>query len=228
MGAKDADITNLNVLVSAENTIAQLEQGSGDGAAAPMVISAAAKIGGNDVQANVAGNQITFTLSSGLNSSDMVTGFTINASSNADKLIVTVMNGITRTITFRNGQANATVSELLGPSIDPQGNGVAVGTLRDLLGKQSLEVSGELRDISGNPNRKSIVLLRLVKDSNAPAPVLINASAVIAGNDITAMIQTGNFVTLEIPSTISDSSRITDFKMKSSKEAKQLHSLPVG
>jgi hypothetical protein len=147
-GAIDADITNLNVLTAAEAKIAEREAAA-QTPAVPMITSASANIGGRSVAAAIGNsNVVNFTLPASLQADDRFTGFTVQASGDVQKLKVTFA-GISKTVNFYNGVANVSVSQLLGSSLDPQGDGVSVGTLRSLLGANALTVSGVITDASG-------------------------------------------------------------------------------
>ncbi|WP_186446059.1 Ig-like domain-containing protein [Paenibacillus cremeus] len=218
-GAIDSDITNLSVLIAAEAVIAEL-------LAPPVFKSASATIGGANIPAAVSadGSMITFSISSALSDTSMVTGFTINASSDVKDLVVTFM-GLSRTVPFTNGTAVATVSQLLGSAFDPQGDGVSVGVLRGILADGALSVPGALTDLSGHSTN---VVLKLAKTPGVSAPVLTAASATIGNQSVPAVISQGNFITFTLSDSLPGSAMITGFRIESGDRASKLTFAPGG
>lgn len=209
-GAAYADISNLQVLINAESKVADNEP--------PVILSGSATIGGAAVPAVVSNNEVTFTLGHSLNNSDMITAFAMVASPDANKLIVTA-SGLSRTITFTSGTANMTVAQLLGPGFDPQGDGVAVGTIRSHLAGGNLELTGELFDQIGN---KSVVKLKIVKEAGAPAPVITSASAVIGNQTIPIVMTVPNYIAFIIDDALPDSAMFTSLTVTASQGANNL------
>jgi|GEM_PF-3399216 len=124
------------------------------------IISASAKIGGQYYSAvKVGENEFTFTLPTGLDEENTkVTEIRITATSDAYSL--TVIGFVTKTVYFSNGTVNVMVSDLLG-SLDEEGDGIAIATLRAFLQTFGLTAEGILIDKEGN---ETIVRLRFTNE----------------------------------------------------------------
>lgn len=235
LGATDKDFPNLSKLADAEQKIEELGRprgggiiggGGGGGGGGiirdtepPVIISGSVKIGEASVPLVIGtNNEVTFNVDHALNNADMITDFTIVASSDTDKLIVT-SSGVSRTVTFQNGTAHVSVAELLGPDFDRQGDGVSVGTLRRHLFEGNLELTGELTDKTGN---KSTVKLKIVKPASAPVPEITSASAVIGGKAFSIHTNVPNYIAFIIDDALQDTDMFTSLTVAASSGADAL------
>ncbi|MBP1154424.1 MULTISPECIES: S-layer homology domain-containing protein [unclassified Paenibacillus] len=212
-GATAADITNLSVLTAAETKLQDTMP--------PAITSASATIAGIPAEAVIGSNNaMTFTLSASLQNTAMVTGFTIHASADADQLTVSEL-GITRTIQFTNGTAHALVSELLGLTLDPQGDGVSVGKLREELAARggSITLSGTLTDHIGNPSN---VTFTITRETDTTPPTVSSAEAIINGSIHPAVISNGNTITFTLSKSLNNTDMFTVLQVEASNDAKQL------
>lgn len=154
-GAVDMDITNLNVLLAAEAKMTELESAPQPGSG-PWIQSAQANVGGHSIAAEIGeGNVISFTIPDSVADSDRFTGLSIQASPDVQSISVTAL-GMTKSIAFDNGTANIEVSQILR-SADPQGDGVAIHTLRAVSGGTTISLPARVTLQSGGTKQLTLV-----------------------------------------------------------------------
>ncbi len=163
-GAVDADITNLYLLTACEQKISQLETAQPPTVNTNIIQSAYASIGGQNIPAQIgANNTISFNLPKTLKDTDRFSGFfSVQTSGDVESISVTML-GLTKTVSFQDGTASVTVSQLMG-SLDKRGDGVSVGTLRALAGGMPVTPAASIKLRNGS--NKSITLVFLIHKQN--------------------------------------------------------------
>lgn len=157
-GAADSDITNLNLLIAAENKISELEAvPSPSPESGPWIQSASAMIGGQSIAAEVGEDHvISFTIPGAMDDTLRFTGFNIQASPEVQTISVTAM-GMTKSVVFNHGTAQMSVSDLLG-GLDAQGDGVMIRTLRSFAEGGTMSIQATITLQSGETTQARLVL----------------------------------------------------------------------
>jgi hypothetical protein len=117
----------------------------------PAIKSASALIGGTAYDAvQTADNEFQFLVPKSLNPKERLTEIEFRVSADTEEVKVDLLDGErSLPMTGTGGKAAIAVKDLLGP-LDPQGDGVTVGTLRETLSYAPLTGTGEIKDHAGH------------------------------------------------------------------------------
>lgn len=119
---------------------------------------------------------------------------------------------------FNDGSVNLAVKDLLG-KLDPQQDGITVGTLKRAMGGKNLTIAGTLTDTSGN---QSTVTLTILITTDTVAPIIKSTAAEINSRNEFASIESSNRISFIVLKSWPDTEMVTGFTINASDDSYQL------